>query len=230
MVRSWCRPSRLWAADGVNKDDYASDRCHLSGYVVRSVTELPSNYKMTETLGQFVTEQGVVGIEDVDTRAITRHIRGLRFHERHDLHRASGATAEVLEQIRSWKMEKAVESVVSAGGEYPAAEEKKHVCMVDFGRRNGSVAALNHYGIGVTVLPCTTPVEELLAVKCDGYVLSEGPGDPAACEKYLPAVKALMKSGRPVLGLGLGHQLMALSQGAACEKLLHGSPGQPTAR
>ena len=60
---------------GVNKDDYASDRCHLSGYVVRSVTELPSNYKMTETLGQFVTEQGVVGIEDVDTRAITRHIR-----------------------------------------------------------------------------------------------------------------------------------------------------------
>ena len=94
--------------------------------------------------------------------------------------------------------------------------------MVDFGRRNGSVAALNHYGIGVTVLPCTTPVEELLAVKCDGYVLSEGPGDPAACEKYLPAVKALMESGRPVLGLGLGHRLMARSQGAAWEKLFHG--------
>lgn len=210
---------------GVNKDDYASDRCHLSGYVVRSVTELPSNYKMTETLGQFVTEQGVVGIEDVDTRAITRHIRDFGSMNAMISTEHLEPTAEVLEQIRSWKMEKAVESVVSAGGEYPAAEEKKHVCMVDFGRRNGSVAALNHYGIGVTVLPCTTPAEELLAVKCDGYVLSEGPGDPAACEKYLSAVKALMESGRPVLGLGLGHQLMALSQGAACEKLLHGHRG-----
>ena len=60
---------------GVNNDDYASDRCHLSGYVVRNVTKLPSNYKMTESLGQFTTEQGVVGIEGVDTRAITRHVR-----------------------------------------------------------------------------------------------------------------------------------------------------------
>ena len=60
---------------GVNNDDYASDRCHLSGYVVRNVTKLPSNYKMTESLGQFTTEQGVVGIEGVDPRAITRHVR-----------------------------------------------------------------------------------------------------------------------------------------------------------
>lgn len=60
---------------GVNNDDYASDRCHLSGYVVRNVTKLPSNYKMTESLGQFTAEQGVVGIEGVDTRAITRHVR-----------------------------------------------------------------------------------------------------------------------------------------------------------
>lgn len=114
---------------GVNKDDYASDRCHLSGYVVRSVTELPSNYKMTETLGQFVTEQGVVGIEDVDTRAITRHIRDFGSMNAMISTEHLEPTAEVLEQIRSWKMEKAVESVVSAGGEYPAAEEKKHVLL-----------------------------------------------------------------------------------------------------
>ena len=107
---------------GVNKDDYASDRCHLSGYVVRGVTELPSNYKMTETLGQFVTEQGVVGIEDVDTRAITRHIRDFGSMNAMISTEHLEPTAEVLEQIRSWKMEKAVESVVSAGGEYPAAE------------------------------------------------------------------------------------------------------------
>ena len=196
---------------GVNNDDYASDRCHLSGYVVRNVTKLPSNYKMTESLGQFTTEQGVVGIEGVDTRAITRHVRDFGSMNAMISTEHLEPTAEVLAEIRSWKMERAVESVLSAGG--------------DFGRRNGSVAALCHYGIGVTVLPCTTPVEELLAVKCDGYVLSEGPGDPAACGQYLPTVKALMESDRPVLGLGLGHQLMAMSQGASCEKLLHGHRG-----
>ena len=210
---------------GVNRDDYASPRCHLNGYVVRSVTELPSNYKMTDTLGHFVEKNGVVGIEGVDTRAINRHIRDFGAMNAMISTETLEPTDGVLEKIRSWKMERAVEQVLDAGGEYPAAEEQYHVCMVDFGRRNGSVAALNHYGIGVTVIPCTASAETLLAEPCDGYVLSEGPGDPAACAQWLPMVRALMASGRPVLGLGLGHQLMALAQGGSCEKLLHGHRG-----
>ena len=98
---------------GVNNDDYASDRCHLSGYVVRNVTKLPSNYKMTESLGQFTTEQGVVGIEGVDTRAITRHVRDFGSMNAMISTEHLEPTAEVLAEIRSWKMERAVESAVS---------------------------------------------------------------------------------------------------------------------
>ncbi len=210
---------------GVNNDDFSSPSCYLNGYVVRSLTTKPSNYKMTDTLGHFLEQRGIVGIEGVDTRAITRHIRANGAMNAMISTEFLTAAPEVLERIRSWKLEGAVEAVLPAvRSEHPAPNQRARVCLVDFGGRAQSVAALNRYGIGVTCLPASTPAADLLAGDWDGFVLSEGPGDPADAP-YRDTVRALLDSGRPVLGLGLGHQLMALALGGRCRKLLHGHRG-----
>ncbi len=210
---------------GVNADDYASPRCHLSGYVVRELTEVPSNFKMIESLGDFTARQGVVGIQGVDTRVITRHIRDNGSMNAMISTEHLTADPKVLEQIRAYRITDAVKQVMGAvREEYGPADGAPHLCMLDFGRRNASIRYFTDRGCRVSVLPGNTPAEELLAEGFDGFVLSDGPGDPADCP-YHAAAAALFCSGCPVLGLGLGHQLLALTQGGRCEKLSHGHRG-----
>ena len=210
---------------GVNADDYASPRCFLSGYVIRELTEVPSNYKMTQSLREFVTSQGVVGIQGVDTRAITRHIRDNGSMNAMISTEYLAADDAVLEQIRAYRVEQAVEQVMGTQREeFGSPDAKLHLCMLDFGRRNASIRYFTNRDCRISVLPGNTQADALLAEGFDGFVLSDGPGNPADCP-FLGTVQALLNSGRPVLGLGLGHQLMALAQGGRCEKLPHGHRG-----
>lgn len=212
---------------GVNEDDYASHGCHLSGYVVREWTDRPSNYKMVQDIASFMEENGVVGIYGVDTRALTRRLRDGGSINAMLSTEILESSPEVLEQIRAYAVaEDAVAQVAcTEPQEYPVAAAQYHVTMVDYGCRLASIHWLQKNGCSVTLVPPTTSAQEILAAKPDGVILSDGPGDPHHCGAYLDTVSALMQSGTPLLGLGLGHQLMALASSFAVEKLSHGHRG-----
>ena len=213
---------------GVNADDFASDRCHLSGYVVRELTELPSNYKMTGDLEGFVEQHGVAGICGVDTRAITRHIRDNGSMNAAITTEYFTAEPELLEKIRSFRIASAVEQVLPKQIKvYEAKDAVRQVLAVDFGCRNATIANLNAHGCTVTAAPVTLGAEALLklAEQADGIVFSEGPGSPEDSACYLDTVRQLAHSGKAVLALGLGHQLLAMAEGAQCQKLPRGHRG-----
>lgn len=211
---------------GVNDDDYASDSCHLRGYVVRDWTAAPSNYKMTGDIASFMAEHGVVGICGVDTRALTRKIRDNGAMNAAISTEILEPDAELMERIRACKIENAVQSVAVAEPiEFATEDEKYRIAMLDLGHRNATVAYLRTMGCSVKLFPPSAKPEELLAYNPTGIAVSGGPGDPCDCAQYLDTVRALMGSGRPVLGLGLGHQLMALAQGFKTKRMTHGHRG-----
>ena len=161
---------------GVISPDFEG-KCAARGYVVRELCPEPSNFRSEYALDRFLTEQGIVGICAVDTRALTRIIR----EEGVMNARICAEIPEDLSEIADYRVAGAVAEVSSAApAEYPAeGEERFHVALLDYGAKGSIVNALTRRGCRVTVLPHSTPAEEVLAISPDGVMLSNGPGDPA---------------------------------------------------
>ena len=194
-------------------------QCRLRGYVVREICDSPSNFRTEGDLETFLKEQGVPGLCGVDTRELTRIIR-----EKGVMNATiCDEIPADLEAVKIYKVcepfaEKAAEVVPAEG------EEKFRVTLVDYGTRRSVIRQLAKRGCTVTVVSGLTSAEEILAGKPDGVVLSAGAGDPADCTAQVEEVKKLMGK-VPVFGMGLGHQLAALSQGAKTCKLKYGRRG-----
>lgn len=207
---------------GVIENDFAG-KCSLSGYIVREWCDAPSNFRSEYDLDTFLREQGVPGVCGVDTRALTRIIR-----ERGVMNAMiCSEPPEDLWQLRSFAPGGLVGKVSSVQKEvYPAAEGKKRfdVALLDFGDRQGVTDALTALGCEVTSYPCGTPAENILAASPDGVVISNGPGDPKDNAAAIGQISRLMGK-KPMLGIGMGHQLMALAQGGNTFKLKYGHRG-----
>ena len=231
---------------GVNQIDLESAGPVCAGFAVREASPLVSSWRASGDLDGYLKEHGVVGIEDIDTRALTRALRETGA-QRAVI--ASGVDsesdiAELLAEVRrspgmegrdlaarvtcSAPYEWSGEVAWQVPGQIPArprSDSEFRVVAYDFGIKSNILRDLTGAGCLVTVVPAGTSAEAALAHEPDGIFLSNGPGDPAAVTYAVSAVRDLVASGKPLLGICLGHQILALALGAATYKLPFGHHG-----
>ncbi|MGI5984571.1 MAG: carbamoyl phosphate synthase small subunit [Oscillospiraceae bacterium] len=208
---------------GIIHEDYESWKCHANGIVVRNWCKTPSNFRCEETLDDFLKTQGVVGICGVDTREITQIIRETGVM---NAMITSQKPDGVPEEVKSYKIKDAV-SETSTKSPYmiaPKGEARYSVALIDYGAKRNIIRELLSFGCKVTVFPHNTKADEILALKPDGVMLSNGAGDPSDNTECIQEIKNLLGK-VPMFGICLGHQLLALAAGGKTEKLRYGHRG-----
>ncbi|KAJ6308603.1 hypothetical protein OIU76_018231 [Salix suchowensis] len=225
---------------GVNFDDEESRQCFLAGLVIRSLSISTSNWRCTKALGDYLLERNLMGIYDVDTRAITRRLRqdgsliGVLTTEE------SKTDEELLEMSRSWDIVGIdLISGVTCTAPYEWVDKTDpewdfncegrgdiyHVTAYDFGIKHNILRRLSSYGCKITVVPSNWPASETLKMKPDGVLFSNGPGDPSAVPYAVKTVKELLGN-VPVFGICMGHQLLGQALGGKTFKMKFGHHGK----
>ena len=214
---------------GMNDEDPESRRIWVAGYVVRDPARVASNWRSRRTLDDELRDQGVVGISDVDTRALTRHLR-----ERGAM-RVGISTTEtdpdaLLRRVReSGEMSGAnLSDAVTTHETYvvPAERDKRFtVAALDLGIKTNTPRMMSQRGIEVHVLPATAGIDDVLAVEPDGLFFSNGPGDPAATTAQVELLQAALDREIPYFGICFGNQLFGRALGFDTYKLKYGHRG-----
>ncbi len=199
-----------------------SDKIWAKAYIVREWCENPSNFRCETTLDDYLKSQGVVGVYDVDTREITQHIR-----ENGVMNAKIVSSLDDIDydEIKNYRIVNAVEAVSDGKTETLISEKGcVNVTVVDFGYKKNAVSSLLEHGCCVKIVPATATADEILAGNPDGVVLSDGPGNPEDNTASIGEVSKLIGK-TPVFGVGLGHQILALANGAKTVKLKFGHRG-----
>ena len=255
---------------GIISKDFESSASHVRGYIVRSWCEVPSNFRCESDLDSYLKSQNVIGLYDIDTRALTKVLREagvmngmIITGDSDEAKEALSALkdpdkkAKLLRKIKSYKIQQAVETVTCSAtkieesadvvfkesAEYrfvpvradgtkendPEIAMKdgkgKKVVLWDFGAKANIRRELLKRGLEVVTVPATVKAKDILAMAPDGVMLSNGPGDPSDCVEIIAEIKKLIKSKTPIFGICLGHQLLALANGAETMKLKYGHRG-----
>lgn len=231
---------------GTNDDDEESSHIVASGLVVRDVPLLASNWRSQKSLEEYLRDNKVVGISDIDTRRLTRILRekgaqggcivaGDNINTEEAIAAAKGFPGlkgmDLAKDVTtSTPYEWAQGTWTLAGGmpEAPHPIDEKlpyHVVAYDYGVKRNILRMLVDRGCQVTVVPAQLGADEVLAMKPDGLFLSNGPGDPEPCDYAIAAIKQLTQSGIPIFGICLGHQLLSLASGAKSKKMKFGHHG-----
>lgn len=212
---------------GVNSKDNESSASFVKGYIVREICVEPSNFRCEGTISDFLTENNIVGICGIDTRRLTRIIRETGVMNGVITTEDIFAQKEsLLERIKDYKIVDAVKSVTASENYiYEPEEFKYNVVLFDFGYKRNIRRELVKRGCRVTVVPADSSPETIKEMHPDGIMLSNGPGDPAENTDIIANIRELEKLGIPIFGICLGHQLMALANGASTEKLKYGHRG-----
>jgi len=214
---------------GVNEEDVESRQPFVRGFVMNECCLVPSNWRATMSLPDYLKKHKIVAIDDVDTRKITRILRDQG---------AQKALISTMDLDHDSLVAKARQAPDMAGSDYVkevtapagyawdvATEPKYKVVALDFGIKQNILRELRAAGCDVIVLPATATAEEILAHAPDGIFLSNGPGDPAALPYIFPTVQKLMEARRPMFGICLGHQIIAHALGGKTFKLKFGHRG-----
>ncbi len=222
---------------GVNREDTeaVNDAPRVAGFVVRDASPMPSNWRAVESLDAYLARHGVVGITDVDTRKLTRHLRdhgsqnGAIGTEAPDalLRRAREAPdMNGLDLVGNVSPREPYSWTEGRGAWVTSAERpaQYHVAVLDYGIKRNILRCLADSGCRLTVLPATSAADDVLALRPDGIFLSNGPGDPAAVGYAVDTIKGLLGK-KPLFGICLGHQLLSLALGGKTYKLKFGHRG-----
>jgi len=239
---------------GVNPEDVEALKVHAAGLIIKDLPVLTSNFRQTQTLSQYLQDQGTVAIANIDTRQLTRLLRtkGAQNGVIIGLPVGQAITPELVAQAVAQAQAapsmagQDLAQVVTGGtvAEWTETEWKLanpelggkpgfgvltnprfHVVAYDFGVKRNILRMLAERGCRVTVVPAKTPAAEVLKHKPDGIFLSNGPGDPEPCDYAIAAAKELIETGIPTFGICLGHQIMALASGAKTFKMKFGHHG-----
>lgn len=210
---------------GVIPSDFESAHPFVKGYIVRDWCQEPSNFRCEGDLDTFLKKEGIIGLYGIDTRALTKIVResgvmnGKIFME--------GTTDFGLTELKSYKIIDAVKNTTcDRETTYkPEGEVKHRICLLDLGAKANICRELVKRGCEVTVMPSYTKAERIFELDPDGVMLSNGPGDPAENIEIIEEIKKICDRKIPIFGICLGHQLLALSQGAKTEKLKYGHRG-----
>nr|WP_297274229.1 carbamoyl phosphate synthase small subunit [uncultured Agathobaculum sp.] len=211
---------------GINFDDYESRKSWVSGFIMREIAEYPSNWRCRLTLDEYLKEQKVVGLAGIDTRALTRKLRGEGVMNGVIYTEGFEPDEQTIEQMKAYVVKDAVKSVTCTESRvYPAEGEQKYrIALYDYGVKYNIERELQKRGCEVVTIPALTPPEEVIG-KFDGVMLSNGPGDPAENVEIVENLKKLLASNMPIFGICLGHQLLSLAIGAKTTKLKYGHRG-----
>lgn len=209
---------------GICTQDMESARPWPDGFIVRELSRMPSNFRSEDTIQTFLKQHDIPGICGIDTRALTKILRekgtmnGMITTEEHrDLD-------EILPKLRAYTTGKVVERVTCAQKNVLKGKGPR-VALLDLGAKKNIARSLHERGCQVTVYPALTPAEEIIAARPDGIMLSNGPGDPKECASIIEAIKKLYATDIPIFAICLGHQLMALANGADTHKMKYGHRG-----
>ncbi|MDQ6981261.1 MAG: glutamine-hydrolyzing carbamoyl-phosphate synthase small subunit [Ghiorsea sp.] len=225
---------------GVNEVDEESDKISVRGLIVRAPARQTSNYRAEQSLQTWLETNNVVGIADIDTRALTRHLR--------DNGAQTGVIVsdglseeEAVKQAQAWEGLEGKDLVGQVSRKesdrwrqgtynldnavFTSPTSSKHVVAFDFGCKNNIFRKLTDRGIKVTVVPANTSAQDVLDMNPDGIFLSNGPGDPAAVGYAVDTIKTLIEKDTPIFGICMGHQLLSQALGLKTFKLKFGHRG-----
>ncbi|MCK5518315.1 MAG: glutamine-hydrolyzing carbamoyl-phosphate synthase small subunit [Alphaproteobacteria bacterium] len=219
---------------GTNDQDNESTKPFVKGLILRNDITSPSSHRSEQPFISWLKEHKLTGICGIDTRALTLHLRNygaqngvICFSSERKFNQK-----ELIVQAKNWPSMYGIDiaKTVSTKKIYQWHEQpsqiKGHVVVIDYGVKHNILHCLAAEGFRLTVVPCTTPADEILALRPDGIFLSNGPGDPAATGVYaVPTIQKILKSGLPLFGICLGHQLLALALGGSTAKLPFGHRG-----
>jgi len=233
---------------GTNSEDTESSKVYAAGLIIKDLSAVTSNFRSTQSLGDYLKANSTVAISNIDTRQLTRHLRTHGAQNGCIMGLAAGeavtpakideaiAAAKATPSMAGLDLAKVVSTQKAyewtepewALGSIPnthGAHQKHHVVAYDFGVKHNILRMFTSRGCHVTVVPAQTPAAEVLAMNPDGVFLSNGPGDPEPCDYAIEAAKAVIAKGIPLFGICLGHQIMALASGAKTFKMKFGHHG-----
>ena len=206
---------------GVNEADPESAKPQVSGFVVREVCGCPSNWRSEGDLNSYLEKNGICGLCGIDTRALTRIIR--EKGTMRGIITQGEPTEQQLSSMRAYACPSPVDKV-TCDEPYEYCPGSPKVAVLDFGLKRNILRSLKKRGCGVTVFPARTKPEQILEGGFDGIMLTNGPGDPKDNTEVIENIKQLIGK-KPIFGICLGHQLLALAMGADTEKLKYGHRG-----
>ncbi len=216
--------------------DMESGRPWVDGYIVRELSRIPSNFRCEGTIQDFLVKYDIPGICGIDTRALTKLLRDkgtmngmITTDENYNLDLilpklAEYTTGDVVSKV-TCEESYTIKPTCTVSNIAVKDGKPMQVALYDFGAKQNIAASLAARGCQVTVYPAHTSAEEVLAANPDGIMLSNGPGDPSVCVDIIEELKKLYASEVPIFAICLGHQLMALANGAGTHKMKYGHRG-----
>ena len=210
---------------GITDEDYETRVPTIGGLIVREYNDIPSNFRYTKTLSEYLEENNIPGIYGLDTRKLTRSIRD-KGSRKVIITDAKTPKEEALKKLKKYKIPKDAVSKVSCKKKWYSrtANAKFNIVAVDCGIKLNIIRSLNKRGCNVTVVPYDTKYEKIVDLKPDGIFLSNGPGNPEDVTEVIELVKKA-RGNYPIFGICLGHQMISLAYGAKTYKLKFGHRG-----
>ncbi|MAJ91563.1 MAG: carbamoyl-phosphate synthase small subunit [Legionellales bacterium] len=226
---------------GTNKEDEESRNVHISGLVIRDLSAVVSSWRSENSLAGYLKKHNIIAIAGIDTRQLTRHIRkhgamrgcivsSSRINAEDAISKAKSFAGligmDLAKEVTTQTSFKWSDGIWQLQKKPKKSDQSKwKIIAYDFGIKRNILRILVDLGCDVTVVPATLPAEEVLNQKPDGIFLSNGPGDPDACDYAISAIKKIIETGIPVFGICLGHQLLSLALGAKTVKMKFGHHG-----
>lgn len=209
---------------GICYDDMESDRPWIDGLIVRELSEVASNFRNEDSIQNFLIKNNIPCICGIDTRDLTKRLREHGTMNGFITVDSSFVVEKILQRIKEYSV-KGVVKRTSTKEAYSLPGKGKRVVLIDFGAKKNIARQLQKRGCEVIVVPCDTKAKEILKLKPDGIMLSNGPGDPKENVDIIKEIKKLYDTNIPIFAICLGHQLMALATGANTYKLRYGHRG-----